>query len=108
MGLRSWLERLAYREPAKGVVAKLLERGLTNRPLTPIWDIKRFADEGYRRNVLIFACVKLRSKSAAQVKFIAKRKVKDVTEPLPEKHPLQQLLARPNAEQSQREFVQQS
>lgn len=99
-------ESFGLTAPAKGVVAKFIERGLVNRPLTPIWDVKRFADEGYRRNVLVWACIKLRMRSAAQVKLVAKKPNQNGDlEPLPANHPLQKLLLKPNAEQSQREWV---
>lgn len=99
-------ERFGLLQPAKGTIARIVDRGLVNRPLPPIWDVRRYADEGYRRNVLIYACVKLRGKSAAQVKLVAKAPNQNGDlEPLADTHPLQKLLAKPNAEQSQREWI---
>jgi len=63
----------------------------------PSWDMKQELEEGYESNSVVFACVDLISKVAAGIPWVIHSEVgddkKEIVDP---KHPLNQLLDRPN------------
>lgn len=78
-----------------------------NRPLPQAGDYAKFANEGYRYNLIVHACVKEIARSAAEPDLVCES-IRGNGEPtrLPETHDLVRLLARPNPEQSQFELLE--
>ncbi|HWO88459.1 MAG TPA: phage portal protein [Gemmatimonadales bacterium] len=75
-----------------------------NVPLTHPRDVRTLADEGYRKNVIIYRCIREMAESAAEPVLIARQT--GSPDPLPATHPLSRLLAQPNDEQSPFELVE--
>ena len=73
-------------------------------PGQPVWsgrDYKAFADEGYRRNVVAYQAINRVAEAAASVRWTVWRGDTEVTE-----GPLVDLLATPNPQQGQAEYIQ--
>ncbi len=107
MGLRRWItENLRLLEPNKRTRARLQPMALPGVPELSPYNLARFAHDGYRKNVAIYGCVKFRATGSQHIHLIAKRDIGDgETEVLGAAHPLQQLIDRPNPEQSQDEWI---
>lgn len=74
----------------------------------PVWmqrDYTRFAEEGFRRNVIAYRAISMISSAAASVKFILEQKRGNQAKVL-DSHPLLQLLARPNPRQGGAELLE--
>lgn len=94
-----------------GLALAALRGGKTVYDLRPTWsgsaalypkaDFANAIQAGYRRNELIYACVKRKADSAAQTALRVRSK--RTGEELPD-HPLRQLIARPNPEMSEFDF----
>jgi HK97 family phage portal protein len=104
LSLRSWIaERFQEPEP----LARLIPLWRQNQPLTPVQDFRRLTEDGYRRNVVIFACIRELATSAAEPALEVGRPGKrDQFEPIEGFNPLKNLLARPNPEQGQYAFLE--
>lgn len=88
------------------VMVNLIDMWQANRPLADLWDVKKFADEGYRRNSLIFACVTLKATSFMGPELVAYQETGDgEMAELPADHMLSVLLAHPNRRDSQSAFM---
>jgi HK97 family phage portal protein len=61
----------AGRSKQTQVIANLIDMWQSNRPLADVWDTKKFAEDGYRRCSLIFACIKIKSIVMAQPELLA-------------------------------------
>jgi len=107
MGLRQWVSaQFRHIEPNKRTRARLQPMSLPGVPQSSPYDLQRFAHDGYRKNVAIYGCVKFRATGAQHVKFLAKRPTSDgEMEELGANHPLQQLIDRPNPEQTTEDFI---
>lgn len=99
-------DRFAARKDAV-VVARLVETWKAARPLPHPYDYAKFADEGYRRSAMIYACVREIATSAAEAQVrVGTRSREGTLEPVAETHPLLRLLEQPNPEQSSFEFFE--
>ncbi len=107
MGFLDWfIEQFRLREPSVNAISKLQVSAVPNVPLTPTYDVKRLTDEGYRRNAIIFACIKQRMTGASQVTLVPKLVNRDgEKEELERNHPLARILRKPNPEQSHRQWL---
>lgn len=97
MGWRDWWRKAEAKASAIGGMLVL-------SPGQPAWssrDYAAFADEGYRRNVIAYQCVRRIAESVASVRWTAWRGDTELTE-----SPFLDLLARPNPGQSGDEYVQ--
>ena len=99
-------EYFAKRERT-AVAVNLIDVWQHNRPLAQLWDVAKFNDEGYRRNSLIFACIRVIASSFCQVPLRAWTVTgEDEENYLPAEHMLVRLLRQPNPKQSARAFWQ--
>lgn len=89
------------------VFVNMLDVFESDRPLAQLWDVKAFADDGYRRNSLIFSCITIKAVTFMEPELLAYQEDREGTlTPLPPDHMLMQLLARPNARDSQSAMCQ--
>lgn len=106
-----WLSRLTERFAAPApasdeqILARLLPMWQSARPLPQPHDYRAYAQDGYRRNAIIFACITEISTSAAEPPLQALRLRGEEAVPLPATDPLSLLMARPNPEQSRYELL---
>ena len=106
MGL---FQRILNALPRRNVTTAVVGRWQENRPLPIKYDIARFNDEGYRRNVVIHACINEIATSLAEPPVYACRIVDVKTgdkEPLPYNHMLNTLLRRPSRKVATEDFIQ--
>ena len=85
------------------VQARIIPTWKAGRPLPPVDDYKRLAEDGYRRNVLVAACIWEIASSAAEPDLVVKRKKKDGTSEMAtgaDAEGLRALLMNPNPEHS--------
>jgi HK97 family phage portal protein len=88
------------------VAVNLIDMWQANRPLGGLWDVKKFNDEGYRRNAIIFSCITLKAISFMEPELKAYlSKANDEAEQLDYAHMLSKLLLHPNKRQSQSAFM---
>ena len=107
MGLLSRIrDRFARNDPAN-TVAGVFPKWQANKPLWDRYDFRLMADEGYRRNVVIYGCVRAISDSTAEPRILVRQKQPDgkFKDVAPD-HPLVTLLAEPNPDQSWFEFAE--
>lgn len=98
--VRAWLsERFQF----STALARLIRIWPAGEALPQPRDFRRLADEGYRRNVIIYRCIREIAESAAEPDLIARRPGEH--QPLT-RHPLARLLAAPNDEQSSFAFME--
>ncbi len=103
-GLREWMARQG---PAQAVVARIVSSWQAGRPLPAPHDYAAFAQDGYRSNALIAACVWEIVTSAAEPLLVAGRRKSDGTvQPLADSDALARLIREPNPEQSQFELLE--
>lgn len=96
MGWRDWFARAEAKASKVGAL-------LVTSPGQPAWsnrDYAAFADEGYRRNVIAYQCVRRIAESVASVQWTAWRGETELSE-----SPFLDLLAKPNPGQSGDEYV---
>src|SRR3990167_9562873 len=88
------------------VMVDLLDFWQKNRPLAELWDVKRFVEDGYRRNTIIFSCVTEISTSFAQppIKCWTENSQGEEVD-LPPANLLWLPLRKPNPKQSQRALM---
>lgn len=87
--------------PAPGQMARIIPTFMKGKPLPSPQDLAKFADEGYRQNVIVAACIWAIATSAAEPLMKAAQLQKDGTlKDLDQNHPLAVLLRSPNPEQS--------
>ncbi|MFO0456144.1 MAG: phage portal protein, partial [Alphaproteobacteria bacterium] len=85
-----------------------LETSFMIAPGQPVWmrrDYVRFAEEGYRRNVIAFRAVSMIATAIASVPWQVSERGRSRTRVL-EKHPLLALLKRPNPLQGDAAFIE--
>jgi HK97 family phage portal protein len=98
--IREWWQ--IKRQP---VLVNIIDTWQAGRPLTPTYDVRKFTEDGYRRNSLIFACITEIATSFAQPELEAYREVGEDEVDLEDNHPLAILLDHPNKRQSMRAFL---
>lgn len=108
MGFWNYIEQLALpaarRTANREIIAKLPSHALSPRPLPGPEEWKVLADEGYRKNVIVYACVNIIARTTAQAALkVGRGTIGTPQEDLipVESGPLVELLQRPNPEQSQ-------
>lgn len=90
---------------SSGATSKLIPFLLEGRELPERSEFARLADEGYRKNAIIYACVREISQTAAEPELLGLNVLPDGEEiPLERSHPLSRLLREPNADQDAFEF----
>lgn len=112
MGVRSWFrgrrdrahERWAHAREI--VVARALPDWQKGRELPRPHDYRTFAQEGYRENVIINACIREKATSVAEAKLKIGEMVGDEVEPVSSSSPVALLLENPNPEQTSFEFLE--
>lgn len=106
-----WFQRVAERFAAptpssdEQILARLIPMWQSARPLPQPHDYQAFAQDGYRRNAIIFACITEISTSASEPPLQAMRQRGDEAVLLPMTDPLSLLMAQPNPEQSRYELL---
>lgn len=106
-----WLSRITERFAAptpateQDILARMMPMWQSARPLPQPHDYRAFAQDGYRRNAVIFACITEISTSAAEPPLQALRMRGEEEIELPSTDPLAMLVAKPNPEQSRYEFL---
>ena len=101
MGLGSWLSRKSL--PAPGGPGVFYLNG--NYKLFDPWKLNNAALEGYAGNPIVFACIRMIADAAASVKIeVHKTKANGDTEIL-SKHPLLDLMKKPNPGQTGKQFI---
>ncbi len=89
------------------VLARAIPAWKTASELPAPQDFAKLADEGYRRNVIIHACVRVIARSHGSISLVVeKRDGAGAWNPVNGDNPLTQLLERPNREQSGKEFFE--
>jgi HK97 family phage portal protein len=87
------------------VMVDLLDVWQSNRPLADLFDVKKFANEGYRLNSIIYSCIALKAVSFMEPELIAyKYDSHGELTPLDQSHMLMNLLGHPNKRDSQSLF----
>lgn len=69
-------------------------------------DFRRFADDGYRKNTLIFSCINEIASSIAEPELRVYREDAKGKKELDSKNPLVEILSKPNRQQSQFEWLE--
>ena len=109
MGLRDWLtETWAAISPSASVSARVIPTWKAATPLGRPDDYTKFLDEGYRRNLVVAACIWEIVTSASEPELKVYRRDRDgsekeVTDP---RHPLVSLLTKPNPEHSRYQLLE--
>lgn len=110
MAWRDWFRRGPAPEEkhaASEVVAYQIENWQANRERPQPTDFRKLADEGYRRNLIIFACVRELAQTAAEPDLVCSEvAADDETTKLSQNHPMVRLLNKPNPEQGQFAFLE--
>ena len=106
--LKTFSERFA--RPAaspieQDVIARLLPFWQAAIPLPQPHDYRAFAQDGFRRNTIIFSCITEIATSAAEPVLQAMRTTTQGADLLPPTDPLSWLIAHPNPEQSMYEVL---
>jgi len=104
MGL---LQQIKERFKKTEVIARLIPTYQASRKLPLPHDYRNLADEGYRKNVIIHACIRVLMRTGVAVDIrVRRRNAKSELEPVGPKDPLLNLLQHPNPEQSTREWLE--
>jgi HK97 family phage portal protein len=74
------------------VMANVVDVWQANRPLADFWDVKRFAEDGYRRNSIIFSCITVKATAFGQPELKGLIEGVDGDEDLPKGHILTGIL----------------
>lgn len=101
MAIRDWFARKA----AVQTVNTLTATEFSARPLPPNSDFSALAEDGFRRNVIIYSCISSIALSCCEPPIVATDLVDGQRQPLDQEHPLSVLLARPNVEQDWAAFL---
>jgi HK97 family phage portal protein len=89
------------------VISRVVSSWQVGKALPHTFDIKAFADEGYRKNLIVNACIVEILSSASEPELYAAKVAADGSETrLDRHHPLSVLLRRPNPEYSQAELLE--
>lgn len=103
MGMISWIrERLEQTE----VISRLVPSWKKGKALARPTDFRRLMDEGYRKNVISYVCIREIATSAAEPELKVTQKARGEDLPVPDANPLVQLLLNPNDEQSQYDWLE--
>lgn len=102
MGIRDWF---ATKKPTVRVVNTLTTTDFAARPLPPNSDYAALAEDGYRRNVIVYGCISSIALSACEPPVVVTDLVDGQQQPVGADHPLCRLLAAPNDEQAWTDFM---
>lgn len=94
--------RLLLQRPRR--VVNLVPSTTFGRSVFPRHDQYTLADEGYRKNIIVYRCIREIAESAAEPIIEARRR--GMLNPLTPRHPLVRLLQRPNPDQSAFSFIE--
>ncbi len=97
----NWKNFFKPREVKASATAPLLVQFGAHQPRFTPRQYDRLADEGYRKNVIAYRCIRLIAQNAAAVPWIVYQNGREV-----EKHPLLDLLNRPNPGQGGAELFE--
>ena len=87
-------------------MVNLLDVWKANRPLAELWNVRRFNEDGYRRNTVVFACIVLKATSFMGPELCAYTETKDGEKmKLPPDHELSKLLFSGFGNDSQSSFM---
>jgi HK97 family phage portal protein len=81
----------------KAIPQAVVPDWVTRNPQWSTWDAKTAIKEGYKGNPWVYACVKIRADSVASVPLIVEQLKGETWEIVPNNHPLQKLLDKPNS-----------
>jgi len=100
--------RIAERFKKTEVIARIIPTYQASRKLPLPHDFRNLADEGYRKNVIIHACIRVLMRTGAEVDIrVRRRNGKGELDPVAPNDALLNLLQRPNPEQSTYEWLEQ-
>lgn len=106
----SWIDRIRdvfQRRAQSDIVTAITQTWQANRPLPLPTNVKAFSEDGYKRNVIIFACVTERASSISEPQLTAYQLQKDgIKQLLPLDHELSKLLRRPTEKQTGQMLVE--
>lgn len=103
MAIRDWFAKKATVQTVNTLTATEFSAG----PLPPNNDYAALAEDGYRRNVIVYSCISSIALSCCEPPIVATDLVDGQRQPLDATHPLSALLSRPNAEQDWAAFLNQ-
>ena len=104
----TWVRTAWQRLIGDTVLVRLIPTWQAGRPLSKPHDYTAFAEDAYRRNALVSACVWEIATSAAEPALKVQRRQHDGSlKDVESDHPLARLLEKPNIFQSQYEFLEQ-
>lgn len=110
MGWRDWFRSASAKEThASGgsVFARIVDSWQANRELPKSTDFRQLADEGYRRNLIVYSCIREKAQTVAEPELKCEVQGADgEASALAAAHPLVALLDRPNPEQGQFSFLE--
>jgi HK97 family phage portal protein len=69
-------------------------------------NFSKYTEEGYRRNPIIYTCIREIATATKKIRIVLKRDGEIVEEPTPEEKPLWDLIQRPNKNQTMGEFME--
>jgi HK97 family phage portal protein len=104
--LRSSLHFLNSREEKRSKTSNLVAVSSLNQPQWTPRHYERFAEEGYRQNVIAYRCINEIARGLAMVPFVVRHKNKALKEDPYHDHPLLKLLQRPNPLQGGASFIE--
>lgn len=105
--IREGFAALASKIAGDAIIARIVPTWQAARPLPTPEDLRRLANEGYRRHALIFACMQELMTSASEPILKVGRRRRDGEIDEDAGHPLNAVLLKPNGAQSQLEFLEQ-
>jgi HK97 family phage portal protein len=80
--------------------------GMGSLGVPSLIDYETYANDGYGKNAIVHSCVREISRSAPSARLQVQKRMKNSQSEVWENHPLQAVLDRPNAHQSQSEFLE--
>lgn len=98
-----WLARWDY--GAMKAMPMMWPEWVDGNPQWRLVDVRGYIEEGFNQNSLIYSAIMWKAKNMTQAPIRAYQGDHENPELLPVKHPLSQLVARPNEYQTQRQFM---
>ncbi len=105
---RKILNNKKSKKSYSGLFSRSYLQSYVYQPGKAVWmprEYHRFADEGYGRNVIVYRCISLIAQSAASVPWLLYHTDGEEKKEI-RKHPLLDLLARPNPSHGGSEFIE--
>ena len=101
MAIRDWFAR----KPTVQTINTLTTTEFGARPLPANNDYAALAEDGYRRNVIVYSCISSIAFSACEPPIVATDLADGQRQPLASEHPLSVLFSQPNVEQDWAAFL---